>query len=142
MKKEIAANTKEAGAKREYRKCLLEGCNEDVSDRLNKKFCCDGHKNVHNNQIKTRELEEIRKINIALKVNRRILKRLLGDDREVLTTEKKLTGLGFNFDFSTHVIISKRKKHKFIFSYNYGYYNTGYGKYKIVKSFYGDEMPE
>ena len=133
----------EIKTKRPYRKCLLDRCHNDVSEgRLDRKFCSDGHKNEYNNAIKVKELEEIRKINIALKRNRRILKKLLGDSDDVLVTQKKLVSGGFDFDFSTHVIITKKKKNKFIFSYNYGYYDTGYGKYKIVKSFYGDAMPE
>jgi hypothetical protein len=135
--------TDEPITKRPYRKCLLARCQNDVSDgRLDRKFCSDGHKNEYNNAIKIKELEEIRKINIALKRNRRILKKLLGNSDEILVTEKKLISEGFNFDFSTHNIVSKQKKNKFIFSYNYGYCDAGYGKYKIVKSFYGDAMPE
>jgi hypothetical protein len=129
--------------KRPYRKCLLAKCNNDVSEgRADRKFCTDGHRNEYNNAVKIKELEEIRMINIALKRNRRILKKLLGNGNEVLVTEKKLIAAGFNFDFSTHFIVSKKKSNKFIFSYNYGYCETGYGKYKIVKSFYGDAVPE
>jgi hypothetical protein len=127
----------------EFRKCLAEKCKNDVSGgRVDRKFCSDGCRNVYNNAIKIKELEEIRNINIALKKNRRILKKLLGGNYDVLVTEKKMINEGFNFDFSTHSIISKKKANKFIFTYNYGYCDTGYGKYKIVKSFYGDAMPE
>ncbi len=106
----------EPKTKRPYRKCLLEGCEKDVSDgRLDRKFCSDGHKNEYNNAIKIKELEEIRKINIALKKNRRILKKLLGSKFEVDVTEKKLRDEGFSFDFSTHSITSKKKKEQIHF---------------------------
>lgn len=99
MKKEITMVNEEIETTKPYRKCLLERCTKDVSDRLNKKFCSDGHKNEYNNSIKAKELAETRKINLALKLNRRILKRLLGDKPEIIVTEKKLTSAGFNFDF-------------------------------------------
>ena len=125
------------------RVCLSPDCNELIGEgRPDKKFCGDGCRNVYNNWVKKKELEEIKNIDQALKKNRRILKKLLGSTDEVIVSEKKLLSEGFNFDFSTHFIISKKKSNKFIFSYNYGYGTLENSKYKIVKSFYGDTMPE
>ena len=143
MDKTTVADVEGDKIKRPYRKCLLERCENDVSGgRLDKKFCSDGHRNEYNNALKIKEQEEISRINTALKKNRRIIKKLLGEEEVAFVTEKKLLNSGFSFDFSTHTIISKIKKNTFVFSYNYGYHNQGNGKYKIVKSFYGDAMPE
>jgi len=129
--------------KKTFRICLSPGCNEPIGEgRPDKKFCGDGCRNVYNNWIKKKELNEIKNIDQALKKNRRILKKLLGSADEVIVSQKKLFNEGFNFDFSTHLIFSKTKGNKFIFSYNYGYGDLGNAKYKIVKSFYGDTMPE
>lgn len=123
--------------------CMSPDCNHPVGEgRPDKKFCGDGCRNVYNNWVKKKELEEIKNIDQALKRNRRILKKLLGNTGEVLVSEKKLRSEGFNFDFSTHTITSKIKGNHFIFSYNYGYRDMGNGKFKVVKSFYGDAMPE
>jgi hypothetical protein len=136
-------NDSEAPAKTAERICMSPDCIEPLGEgRPDKKFCGDGCRNVYNNWIKKKELGEIKNIDQSLKRNRRILKKLLGNADDVIATEKKLLREGFNFDFSTHVIISKKKSNTFIFSYNYGYHDLGNGKYKIVKSFYGDAMPE
>lgn len=123
--------------------CLSPDCNKPLGEgRPDKKFCNDGCRNVYNNSIKKRELGEIKNIDQALKKNRRLLKKFLGNESEIILSEKKLRDVGFNFDFSTHTIISKKKGNSFIFCYNYGYHALGNGKYKVVKSFYGDAMPE
>jgi hypothetical protein len=143
MDKTIVADSDENNMKRPYRKCLLERCENDVSDgRRDKKFCSDGHRNEYNNAIKIKEQQEISRINTALKKNRRIIKKLLGERGQTVVSEKKLLNAGFNFDFSTHTIVSKKKNNIFTFSYNYGYHNMNNGKFMIVKSFYGDAMPE
>ena len=141
---ESATNNNEVPAeKAATRICLSPACNKRIGEgRPDKKFCDDGCRNVYNNWIKKKELEEIRNIDQALKRNRRIMKQLLGSEEQVTISEKKLRDAGFNFDFSTHTFFSKKKSNQFIFCYNYGYHALGNGKYKIVKSFYGDKMPE
>ncbi len=127
----------------EVRICMSPDCNEPLGEgRPDKKFCGDGCRNVYNNWVKKKEQAEIKNIDQALKRNRRILKKLLGNMGEIIVTEKQLRNEGFNFDFTTHTITSKIKGNQFIFSYNYGYRAMGNGKFKVVKSFYGDTMPE
>jgi hypothetical protein len=125
---------------RENGVCLY--CDKPLTKgRADKKFCDEGHRNMYHNEQKAKEHAEIKKIDSILKKNRRILKQLLGDKSEEIVTQVKLQKAGFDFDFSTHSIISQLKKNKFIFCYNYGFCEMESGKCKVIKSFYKDGAP-
>lgn len=109
--------------------------------RADKKFCDEGHRNMYHNEQKAKEHAEIKKIDSILKKNRRVLKELLGNKSEEIVTLIKLQKAGFDFDFSTHTLISKIKKNKFIFCYNFGNCQLENSNYKIVKSFYTEGVP-
>lgn len=115
--------------------CL--NCQKPIkSGRSDKKFCDPGCKDAYYNAIKTAEHKEIKKIDIVLKRNRRILKKLYNPKKpEKLTGREVLVKAGFEFDFHTHSIITKFKANEFIFCYDYGYREAEKGKYKVIKSF-------
>jgi len=117
------------------RLCLECGKPLKKAKRIDSKFCDGECRNDYCNALKYQESAEIKKIQNTLKSNRRILKNLLGNNREVIMEKAILIKLGFNFDYHTHHVISKTKRNEFIFSFNYGYHQMDNNKYKIVKSF-------
>jgi len=96
------------------RLCLECGKPLKKAKRSDTKFCDDECRNDYFNARKNEESGEIKKIQNTLKLNRRILKQLLGKNDHV---------------------ISKTKGNEFIFSFNYGYHAIDGNQYKIVKSF-------
>jgi hypothetical protein len=122
---------------KEPRYCL--NCNKQIkSGRSDKKFCDMDCKDEYYNNLKSEEHSEIRKIELRLKKNRRILKKILGPNPEIIITKEKLLSAGFQFDYHTHHVISKIKSNEYIFCYDYGYHETRPGEYKIVKGFKKD----
>ena len=114
--------------------CL--NCNKPIlSGRSDKKFCNSGCKDEYYNKLKTDEHKEIKKIDIILKRNRRILKKLFNPKNEKLISRELLIKAGFEFDFHTHFIVTKIKGNEFIFCYDYGYREVEKDKFKLVKSF-------
>ena len=103
--------------------------------RADKKFCDYGCKDAYYNEQKSSELREIRRVNLALKNNRRILKKKLGTKEEIIFSRQGLLEAGFKFDYHTHHVISKIKEYEYIFCFDYGYRVLRPGQYKIVKSF-------
>ncbi len=114
--------------------CL--NCDKPIKvGRIDKRFCGEGCKNTYNNNQKRMEREEIKKIDLALKNNRRILKKILEGKQEETISKEALYKAGFDFDYHSHFITSKIKNHQYIFCYNYGYRQVEGEKIKVVKSF-------
>jgi len=115
--------------------CLL--CQTPIkSGRSDKKFCDSGCKDAYYNAIKTEEHKEIKKIDIILKRNRRILKKIYNPKKEdKLISREVLIKARFEFGFHTHSVITKFKVNEFIFCYDYGYREVEKEKYKVIKSF-------
>jgi hypothetical protein len=106
------------------------------SGRSDKKFCDSNCKDAYYNAIKTEEHKEIKKIDIILKRNRRILKKIFNPKKEdKLIGREVLIKAGFEFDFHTHSVITKFNANKFVFCYDYGYREVENGRYKVIKSF-------
>jgi hypothetical protein len=105
------------------------------SGRIDKKFCGEACKNEFHNAEKIREHAAIKKIDLALKKNRRILKRLLAGRQEEMFPKSVLVKAGFDFDLHTHHLISKVKQMEYIFCYDYGYRSAEKDQVKVVKSF-------
>jgi hypothetical protein len=124
-----------AGMTETYPMCLQ--CGKRITKgRPDKKFCDDGCKNLYHNKEKIREHREIRKVDIVLKRNRRILKRMFNPKKEdILVDREVLLKQGFEFTFHTHFVITRIKQNEFIFCYDYGYREIEKNKYKIIKSF-------
>ena len=114
--------------------CLQCG-KELKSGRVDKKFCNEGCRNAYHNAQKIADNAEIRKINQALKGNRKILKKILGDKSSEMVTHEALLKKGFEFGYHTHYVTSHFQNNKYTFCYNYGYRLLENEKYKVVKSF-------
>lgn len=102
------------------------------SDRL---FCNDGCRNKYHNRQNWMEDQEIKRIQLILKKNRRVLKKLFARKDHDAITKEKLLKEGFEFDYHTHFVVSKIKGNQFIFNFDYGYRMVNEDMYKIVKAF-------
>ena len=105
------------------------------SGRIDKKFCNEGCRNSYHNAQKLAENTEIKKINQALKDNRKILKEILSDKLSETVGHEDLLKRGFEFEYHTHYVNSHFQNNKYTFCYNYGYRPLENNKYKVVKSF-------
>ena len=117
---------------------LCKNCEKPInlsigrSDRL---FCNESCKNQFHNKQTYLEEQEIKRIQLILKKNRRILKKMFSrKDRDEIPKEKLLKE-GFEFDYHTHFVISKIKRNQFILCFDYGYRAVEDDRYKIVKAF-------
>jgi hypothetical protein len=111
-------------------------CNKPIKGgRADRKFCGEACRNEYHNAGKIREHAEIKKITLALRQNRRILKGLLGNQPEVFVPREALLQKGFDFTYHTHAVVSKAKGNQYRFCFNYGYWDSGDGRCKVVKSF-------
>ena len=116
---------------------LCLNCSDPIlKGRSDKKFCDSVCKDEYYNKIKIREHKEIKKIDEALKRNRRILSKLFDPKKEdKLVNREVLLKAGFEFEFHTHFIITKVKGNQFVYCYDYGYREVEKDKYKLIKSF-------
>lgn len=99
------------------KQCL--DCGEPIIGRADKKFCNDQCRNNYNNKLNSDTSALVRRINNALRKNRRILSEL-NPSGKVTVHKDKLTSLGFNFNYFTH-IYKTQKGHVYKFNYEYGY---------------------
>lgn len=115
--------------------CLY--CGKSIkSGRIDKKFCNSGCKDAYNNEQKESERNEIRAIDLIIKKNRRVLKRLYNpkySDRKV--SKEELIREGFEFGFLTHVAVTITKSNEIIFCYDYGFREITKDKFRIYPSF-------
>lgn len=115
--------------------CLY--CGKPIkSGRVDKKFCDSGCKDSYNNDKKESERGEIRKVDLKLKKNRRILKKLFNPKRtDYLIKRETLIREGFEFDYHTHFIITKIKENTFTFCYDFGYREVKENQFQIIESY-------
>jgi hypothetical protein len=115
--------------------CLY--CQKPIkSGRSDKKFCDSGCKDAYYNAIKTDEHKQISKIDIILKRNRRVLKKVFNPKKEDLLIKREvLLKSGFEFDYHTHLITTRFKSNEYIFCYDYGYREVEKDKFKVIRSF-------
>ena len=79
-------------------------CAKEIPDwRSNKKYCNEGCKSKHFNQLQKEANLEMGRVNKILKRNYEILKQEIGVEKWVKSTKLKLERKGFNFDFMTHI---------------------------------------
>jgi hypothetical protein len=115
----------------QIKNCLT--CNKTLKGRTDKKFCDDYCRNTYNNQLKADDNNTIRKINNALRRNRRILSGLLAENEmAVKANREKLLESGFQFRYHTHFYTNNRGN-VYHFCYEYGYLNLENGWYLVVK---------
>lgn len=105
------------------------------SGRSDKKFCDGLCKDEYHNARKVIIHREIRRIDLALKKNRNILKKLYHPGSYTLIEREQLLKAGFEFSFHTHFVMSKIKQNEFTFCYDFGYRETKEGWYQVIKSF-------
>ena len=104
--------------------------------RSDKKFCDSGCKDAYYNAIKEEEHQEIRKIDLMLKKNRRILHKYYNPGKpEMMISRETLLKAGFEFGFHTHIVVTKHQHNEFVFCYNYGYRETGQQQYQVIRGF-------
>lgn len=106
-----------------------------LAGRPDRRFCSEACRTNYHNRQKIYEHAEIKKISNILKHNRRILKRLLGDNKEKLVSQEKLLKQGFEFGYYTHHRKSAVKKYDYTYCFDYGYRASEESCYKIVKAF-------
>jgi hypothetical protein len=118
----------------ESRICL--NCQEPIKKgRADRKFCDEGCKNEYHNKQKNDARQEILRIEVALKNNRRILKKVLASKKEEIVRTETLIKMGFDFMYHTHHAISTYKSNEYIFCFNYGYWKMDDERVKVVKAF-------
>ena len=97
----------------EVKKCLL--CSAQVSGRMDKKFCSDRCRNNYNNRWNSNLTNYVRRVNLILKKNRRILESKTGH-RQV----SELLMQGFDFNYFTQTVKTKNSN-QYFYCYDYGY---------------------
>jgi hypothetical protein len=112
-------------------KLCLE-CEKSLIGRIDKKFCNDMCRNSYNNNLNKAANEYVRKVNVILRKNRRILSSLMyGSDKGKATKEQLLLN-GFNFYYYTNIYKTKQGK-KYYFNYELGYLELEDEQFALVK---------
>jgi hypothetical protein len=111
-------------------KTCLE-CGDTFVGREGKKFCCDGCRNSYNNKINKDSTNFMRNINNTLRKNYRILSELNSDGKSK-TTRSKLSSKGFDFEFFTNLLLTK-KGNTYYFIYDQGYLLLDNDFFMLVK---------
>jgi hypothetical protein len=110
-------------------KCL--DCGEELIGRIDKKFCNDQCRNTYNNNLNKDSNEYVRKINVILRKNRRILIKLLKGEKSKTSKEQLLIN-GFNFYYYTNIYQTKQGK-TYYFIYDIGYLEIENEQFILVK---------
>jgi predicted nucleic acid-binding Zn ribbon protein len=111
-------------------KTCLE-CSDTIVGREDKKFCCDSCRNSYNNKINKDSTNFMRNINNTLRKNYRILSELNSDGKSK-TTRSKLSSKGFDFEFFTNLLLTK-KGNTYYFIYDQGYLLLDNDFFMLVK---------
>ncbi|UAY55683.1 hypothetical protein [Arachidicoccus terrestris] len=111
-------------------------CGNPVRGRADKQYCNDMCRNAYNNAKLNQEHTEIRMVEMALKRNRRILKKLLGEKKIQTLPRAMLSQKGFAFRYHTHNHTSA-KGQQYTFCYDYGYMEAEHDRLVIVRAFEG-----
>ena len=106
-------------------------CEELLIGRVDKKFCNDQCRNSFNNKINKDANDYVRKVNVILRKNRRILISLMNGDKGKATKEQLLLN-GFNFYYYTNIYTTKQGK-TYYFIYELGYLELEDEQYALVK---------
>lgn len=96
-------------------------CGKTIKGRSDKKFCDDYCRNTFNNLLNSDTSAYMRNINNILRKNRRILQLMIPEGEEMVKHPRtKLSGLGFSFQYFTHLYTTK-KGGIYHFCYEFGY---------------------
>lgn len=107
-------------------------CNNSIRGRSDKRFCDDACRNSYNNRLNSDQNNYMRKVNIILRKNRRILENHLGKEKMIKINKDQLLKDGFDFDFRTQHLATS-KGHNYFYIYEYGYLSLADNKILIVK---------
>jgi hypothetical protein len=111
--------------------CLC--CDKPLKGRIDKKFCDDYCRSNYNYKLNATASPIVRKINNALKKNRRILEELSSREGVAIKVSKqKLLEKAFHFTYYTHTYTNK-KGSVYYFCYEYGYLPLENDMFLIVK---------
>jgi hypothetical protein len=99
------------------RKCLE--CGEEITGRVDKRFCSDQCRNTYNNRQNSDSVNHVRNINNILRKNRRILMEL-NPGEKTKVHRSKLIDKGFNFNYLTSTYTTQ-KGSTYFFCYEHGY---------------------
>tara|TARA_B100001287_G_C22542796_1_gene462957 strand:+ start:403 stop:777 length:375 start_codon:yes stop_codon:yes gene_type:complete len=113
------------------KKLYLE-CETPLVGKVDKKFCNDMCRNSYNNLINKDANEYVRKVNVILRQDRRILSSLMnGSDKGKANKEQLLLNC-FNFYYYTNICQTKQGK-KYYFNYELGYLELEEEQFALVK---------
>tara|TARA_B100001093_G_C26841003_1_gene1020550 strand:+ start:1168 stop:1533 length:366 start_codon:yes stop_codon:yes gene_type:complete len=113
------------------KKLCLE-CDQPLIGRVDKKFCNDMCRNAFNNKINKDANDYVRKVNVILRKNRRILSNLMKGKDKCKTTKEELLLNGFNFYYYTNLYQTKQGK-TYYFVYELGYLELEDEQFALVK---------
>tara|TARA_B100000927_G_scaffold289848_1_gene287291 strand:- start:1835 stop:2200 length:366 start_codon:yes stop_codon:yes gene_type:complete len=113
-------------------KKLCFECSQPLIGRIDKKFCNDMCRNSYNNKINKDANEYVRKVNVILRKNRRILSRLMDGKEKSKSTKEELLLNGFNFYYYTNLYSTKKGKN-YYFVYELGYLELDEEQFALVK---------
>lgn len=113
----------------ETRTCME--CGDNLTGRIDKKFCSDYCRNTYNNKVDKDSKNRIRNTNNRLKKNYKILTELntLGKTK---VSRSKLYDKGFDFNLFTSVYTTKTNN-TYHFVYNQGYLALDNELYLLIK---------
>ena len=112
------------------RACLE--CGEKLRGRIDKRFCDADCRSSYHNRKKRIEDAYYRKINKKLKKNRCILNDL-NDGGKTKISKLKLLQNGFNFNYFTHILRTK-KGGIYFFCYDQGYIELDENMFLLVEN--------
>jgi hypothetical protein len=126
--------------KKEPKDCLNCGQPLDPGKgRVDRLYCDERCKNAFHNARSIEENGELNRIELVLKKNRRVLKKMFARKDKDQISKERLLKEGFDFVFYTHHVTSKIIGNSFTFCFDYGYREVEPGVYKIVKAFASKE---
>ena len=99
---------------------LCVECETPLIGRVDKKFCNDMSRNSYNNLLSKDANEYVRKVNVILRKNRRILSSLMNGSDKGKAIKEQLLLNGFNFYYYTNTYQTKQGK-KYYFNNELGY---------------------
>lgn len=108
--------------------CLV--CGDKLKGRKDKKFCSDGCRAHHNNELNRDANKFVARINRILRKNRRVLESLNPEGKSKVHHDRLLEE-GFKFSYYTNEYITKAGK-SYKFCYEQGYLDIGNKMYALV----------
>ena len=103
-------------------KAICVHCQQPIkAGRSDKKFCDSTCKDAYHNDQKGVEHAEIKRIDLLLKQNRRVLRKLYEESKkpDKLVSKGTLLKEGFSFGFMTHIVETRGQTDDITFCYYY-----------------------